>query len=210
MWWAAAPYSRLMETSHSIREFWFGQNPDDTIVAQERSPLWWQKDTAIDTQIRHRFESYVLKAANRELDGWLKIPVDRLALIILTDQFSRNIYRNTPQSFEFDALARSWCKEGLENGSHYLLRPIERLFFYLPLEHSESITDQELSVDLVRSLAQSVEQNYRSTFENFIDFAIRHRDIIARFGRFPHRNHILGRESSPAELEFLQQPGSSF
>jgi uncharacterized protein (DUF924 family) len=199
-----------METSESIREFWFGQNPDDALVAQDRSKLWWNKDPAIDTEIRDRFEMYVSKAANGELDDWLNTPVDRLSLVILTDQFPRNIYRNTPQAFAFDSLARDWAKAGIADGSHQLLRPIERIFFYLPLEHSESIADQELSVNLVRELAQSVDRNYRSTFESFIDFAIRHRDIIAKFGRFPHRNQILGRESSTAELEFLEQPGSSF
>jgi uncharacterized protein (DUF924 family) len=200
----------MMETANTIREFWFGLNPDDQIVAQTQSKLWWNKNPDVDAQIRNRFEPDVVKAANRELDDWLETPQDRLALIILTDQFPRNIYRNTSQAFAFDSLARSWCKAGIQNGSHELLRPIERIFCYLPLEHSESIEDQELSVALVRSLANSVEPNYRSTFESFIGFAIRHRDIIARFGRFPHRNQILGRESSPAELAFLQEPGSSF
>jgi uncharacterized protein (DUF924 family) len=200
----------MMETANTIREFWFGLNPDDLIVAQTQSKLWWNKNPDVDAQIRNRFEPDVVKAANRELDDWLETPQNRLALIILTDQFPRNIYRNTSQAFAFDSLARSWCKAGIQTGSHELLRPIERIFFYLPLEHSESIEDQELSVSLVRSLANSVEPNYRSTFESFIGFAIRHRDIIARFGRFPHRNQILGRESSPAELAFLQEPGSSF
>lgn len=199
-----------METANTICEFWFGLNPDDTIVAQERSPLWWQKDPVVDAEIRNRFENYVLEAANHQLDDWLKTPTGRLGLILLTDQFPRNIYRNTLQAFEFDSLARSWCKEGIHNGSHELLRPIERVFFYLPLEHSESLADQELSVSLLQTLAHNVEPNYQPTFEGFIDFAIRHRDIIARFGRFPHRNSILGRESSSAEVTFLKEPGSSF
>jgi uncharacterized protein (DUF924 family) len=199
-----------METANSIREFWFGLNPDDTIVAQERSKLWWNKDSEIDTEIRNRFEIYVEKAANYELDDWLETPSDRLALILLIDQFSRNIYRNTPQSFQFDSLARSWCKAGIEDGSHKILRPIERVFFYLPLEHSESLADQEISVNLLQTLANSVDLNYQPTFKSFVNFAIRHRDIIARFGRFPHRNQILGRESSLAEIAFLKEPGSSF
>jgi uncharacterized protein (DUF924 family) len=200
----------FMETANTIREFWFGLNPDDTIVAQERSRLWWNKNPDVDAEIRNRFEIHVAKAANRQLDDWLETPHGRLALILLVDQFPRNIYRNTPQAFAFDSLARLWCKEGIENAAHQLLRPIERVFFYLPLEHSESLADQELSVMQIQALANSVEPNYQPTFESFISFATRHRDIIGRFGRFPHRNQILGRESSPAEIAFLQEPQSSF
>ena len=199
-----------METANTIRAFWFGSNPDDPNLAQTRAQLWWHHDPQVDAQIKLRFESEVNKAANRQLDDWSKTPTGRLALILLTDQFTRNIYRHTPQAFATDSLARSWCNEGIHNGSHEQLRPIERVFFYLPLEHSESLVDQNRSVALFQSLAASVESKYRSTFEDFEQFAIRHRNIIDRFGRFPHRNSILGRESTPEEIEFLKQPDSSF
>lgn len=200
-----------METPDTIREFWFGSNTVDAVVAQERAKLWWAKHPQTDDEIRQRFETYVAQAASGELDAWLATPTGRLALILLTDQFPRNMYRDTPQAFAFDPLALAWCKEGLRQGSDRFLRPIERVFFYIPLEHSESLEDQERSVRLFRELA-AVENsaNAESAFNSFLDFAVRHRDIVARFQRFPHRNQILGRVSTPEELEFLKEKGSSF
>ena len=131
-------------------------------------------------------------------------------MIILADQFSRNMYRDTPRAFENDALALSWCKGGLESGVDRELRPIERVFLYMPLEHSESVEDQHRSVTMFTELAQSVPAQQRKLFDGYIDYAVRHRDIVQRFGRFPHRNAILGRESTEEEVAFLQQPGSSF
>lgn len=199
-----------METQDTILEFWFGLNADDKTTAEEQSKLWWMKHPETDKRIRERFEPYVTKAANRELDAWAVTPRGCLALILLTDQFPRNIYRDTVQAFSFDALARSWSKEGLRQGFQKSLRPIERVFFYLPLEHSESLEDQEQSVALYRELVADVGPAYRSTFDGFLDFAVRHRDIVKRFGRFPHRNRILSRESSAEELAFLKEKGSSF
>jgi len=120
------------------------------------------------------------------------------------------MYRDTPRAFASDEQARTLCKEGIENASHASLRPIERVFFYLPLEHSEQLEDQELAVTLMQALAESAPPDQKPTFDYFSNFAIRHRDIVARFGRFPHRNAILGRVSSQEELTFLTQPESSF
>jgi len=120
------------------------------------------------------------------------------------------MYRNTPAAFAHDALARKWCKEGLRIGAQDALRPIERVFFYLPLEHAESVEDQELSVALYRELVSAAGPEGAEVFGGFLDYAVRHRDVIVRFGRFPHRNRILGRASTAEEIEFLKQPGSSF
>lgn len=199
-----------METQDTILEFWFGSNTDDKAVAAEQSKLWWMKHPETDKRIRQRFEAYVTKAANRELDIWSATPRGRLALILLTDQFPRNIYRDTPQAFSFDALARSWSKEGIRQGLDKSLRPIERVFFYLPLEHSESLEDQEQSIALYQALVAGAGLEEKSTFDGFLDFAVRHRNIVKRFGRFPHRNRILGRESTAEEIAFLQEKGSSF
>jgi uncharacterized protein (DUF924 family) len=133
-----------------------------------------------------------------------------LALIILTDQFPRNIYRDTARAFSCDSKALTWCLEGVHGRSDRELRPIERVFFYLPLEHAESREHQAKSVECFSELAASVPMEQRSTFEEYLDFAMRHRDIIDRFGRFPHRNNILRRESTPEELAFLTQSGSFF
>ena len=199
-----------MENPDSIRSFWFGSNPDDISVAQQNSKLWWSKSEDNDRQIRERFENQVALAAAHALDDWPNSDTGLLSLLLLTDQFPRNIYRNSPKAFEFDALAQNWCREGLDRGVDRRLRPIERVFFYLPLEHAESAPLQALSVQLFTRLYQEVPPEYMDTFRGYLMFALRHRRIIDRFGRFPHRNEILGRESTPEEIVFLQEPGSSF
>jgi uncharacterized protein (DUF924 family) len=133
-----------------------------------------------------------------------------LALILLLDQLPRAIHRATPEAFAQDSKALKVAEQGLESGADRLLRPIERLFVYLPFEHSEDMADQDRSVQLFRDLAASVPENHRETFAGFVDYAVKHREVITRFGRFPHRNLILGRESTPEEKAFLEQPGSSF
>jgi uncharacterized protein (DUF924 family) len=199
-----------METAETIHEFWFGSSADDLATIKAYSHLWWSKKDAVDHEIRQRFEPMIHKAANRELESWADAPQSLMALILLTDQFPRNAYRNTPRAFAFDSLARAWSRAGLELGFHLRLRPIERVFMYLPLEHSESLEDQERSVALYRELAGSVNPALRADFDGFLSFAIRHWDIIQRFGRFPHRNQILGRDSTQEEIAFLREKGSSF
>lgn len=199
-----------MEDPSTIREFWFGTSSDDVIVSREQSRLWWHKHPDTDTSIRERFEPWLEKAVRHELDAWASTPAGRLALILLTDQFSRNMYRDTPRAFASDPLALAWCKEGLRHNVDARLRPIERVFFYLPLEHAESLLDQEQAVARFQTLIGEVDPQRRPAFVGFLEYAVRHREVIARFGRFPHRNRILGRESTAEELAFLAQPGSSF
>lgn len=197
--------AKAMETPASIHAFWFGTQADDALVAQERSRLWWGKDARTDREIERRFAAIAAKAARGELDDWAATPQGRLALILLTDQFPRNMYRGTPQSFASDPQALAWCKEGIAAGMDAALRPVERIFFYLPLEHAESLADQDRAVALFAELAAGA-----AAFDGFLDYARRHREVIARFGRFPHRNRILGRTSTAGELAFLRQKGSSF
>jgi uncharacterized protein (DUF924 family) len=194
----------------TILEYWFGTNPDDAVVAKERSGLWWSKDRSTDDEIRRRFEIYVILADSEQLKDWLATPRGRLALIILTDQFPRNIYRDTAQAFSYDIKALTWCIEGLEKKIDRELRPIERVFFYLPLEHAEYIEHQDLSVKCFGELVSTAPTEQRPIFEEYLNYAVRHRQIIDRFGRFPHRNEILKRESTAVELAFLAEPGSSF
>jgi len=199
-----------METPETIHDFWFGTHPDDAVVIAQRSPLWWSKEPATDALMRERFEPVVAQAASGALNSWLATPIGRLSLILLVDQFPRSMYRDTPQAFAFDTLARQWCKEGIAQRVHDRLRPIERVFFYLPLEHSEALADQDEVVSRYRQLVADADPRLRTSFEGFLDFAVRHRDIIARFGRFPHRNRVLGRESTEDEMAFLGHPGSTF
>ena len=199
-----------METADAIHEFWFGTDADDVKTAEQKKKLWWAKDTAVDDSITQRFEKATLAVADNALDSWKSTPRGLLALILLTDQFPRNMYRGTSASFVYDHIALQLCKQALEQGVDQLLRPIERVFIYLPLEHSESIADQERAVQLFKQIANDVPVEQKSTFDGFHQFAIRHRDIIARFGRFPHRNEILRRDLTEEEIAFLKTAGSSF
>ena len=199
-----------MESPETLCEFWFGTGQDDLDVIQQRSKLWWSKNPDVDAEIKARFSSYLAKAAIGELERWKQTPLGTLALILLTDQFSRNMYRDTAAAFAYDAIARTLCKQGIKDGIDQSLRPIQRVFFYMPLEHSESLADQEHCLQLFQRLAAESEPRSKDAFERYIDFAVRHQDIIDRFGRFPHRNALLNRVSTPAEIEFLKTPGSSF
>lgn len=199
----------LMETPQSLHEYWFGGVADDE-AGQRQSRLWWGKDGAVDAELTERFGSLVTAARSGRLEAWNSNAQGRLALILLTDQLPRNIFRGTPEAFASDPLARQLCLAGLERGDDKALKPIERVFFYLPLEHSESMPDQDHAVRLFTALFQAVPQPVMEQYRGFLTFALRHRHVIERFGRFPHRNAILGRQSSPEEEAFLTEPGSSF
>ena len=199
-----------MDTPDTLHAFWFGTSAQDAEVIASQSALWWQKQPAVDAHIRHRFAPLVERAATGELDNWLDELRGRLALILLTDQFPRNIWREQAAAFAFDVLALRWAKEALALGLDTRARPIERVFLYLPLEHSENLADQQHAVRLFDALAASVSSELRPAFDGFLDYARRHLEIIERFGRFPHRNAALGRETTAAEADFLRQPGSRF
>jgi uncharacterized protein (DUF924 family) len=194
----------------SILDYWFGANADDGAVAKEKSALWWKSDPAVDEELRSNFADAVESAGRNELEDWTSTPQGLLALILLCDQLPRNIHRNTPRAFAFDPIARTHCRDGIARGFDIRLRPIERVFHYLPLEHSESVADQDDSVRLFSDLANNAGAQTRELFGGYLRFAERHREIIERFGRFPHRNRILGRDSTAEEIAFLQTPGSSF
>lgn len=197
-------------TADDVLDYWFGTQVGDAATAAAQKKLWWSKDAAVDAEIRGRFGALVAAAAGGAHRNWADTPRGRLALILLFDQFPRNMYRDTPQAFAHDAQALQLALDGLAAGADSQLRPIERVFFYLPLEHAESAEMQERSVALFAALAAGVPAAERETFTGYADYAVRHRDIIRRFGRFPHRNRILGRASTPEETGFLKQPGSSF
>ena len=196
--------------SCDILDFWFGNEQDDAKVASLQDDLRWKKSEATDASIRRQFGAVVEQAGQGGLDHWATDAEGLLALILLLDQWPRNIYRGQPQAFALDDRARFWCRRMLQDRLDKSLRPIQRLFAYLPLEHSENLQDQDQCVRLMQALADSVPGHQRETFDDFVDYAERHRDVIERFGRFPHRNAILGRPSTDEEVEFLKQPGSSF
>lgn len=200
----------MSETAASVLAFWFGEQPELAATSPICARLWWSKQPAVDAQMRERFGVLVEQAGGGWLDGWAATPEGRLALILLTDQFSRNIHRGLPESFAFDPQARQWTLQGLETGAFDGLLPIQRMFAHMPLEHSESLDHQDRCVALMQGLRDNASPEERQTFEGFADYAEKHRAIIRRFGRFPHRNAILDRASTPEERAFLQTPGSSF
>ncbi|MCP5343993.1 MAG: DUF924 domain-containing protein [Pseudomonadales bacterium] len=200
----------MTENAEDILRFWFGEQSDDASIAARQAPLWWQKKPQTDALIRKRFETAVKTAAAGALSAWSQTPDGRLALIILLDQFPRNMYRDSPRAFLCDPQARDLCLQGLERGDDLRLRPIERVFFYLPLEHAEDRALQARSVELFEALAASTHKAGMVDLSSYAEFARRHQRIIDRFGRFPHRNAILGRVSSAEEEAFLKTPGSSF
>ena len=193
-----------------ILGFWFGQEPDEKAVIDDMAGIWWGKKADIDREIRQRFGDLHQLLGTGVLDSWRERSRSRLALIILADQFSRNIFRDSAAAFEQDELALKLALVGIEKGMDRELRSVERVFFYMPLEHSESLAIQQRSVELFRRLAETADPGEKKAFDNFLDFAVRHQEIIKRFGRFPHRNEAFGRRSTDEEITFLAQPGSSF
>ena len=193
----------MIATPESIYDFWFG-GPNRDEFGQSRKP-WFVKDPNFDEDIGQHFLVTHEAASRGELQHWQNEPKQCLALIVTLDQFPRNMFRDTPRAFATDPMALETAHLAIDRGHDQRVNSVERIFFYLPFEHSEALADQVRCVALVQDLVGSDLNR-----ADFLDYAKRHRDVIARFGRFPHRNKILGRDSTPAEVEFLQQPGSSF
>lgn len=185
-----------------VLDFWFGA-PDSPERGKPRA-MWFKKSDAFDQEVRERFLPVYELAAGGKLAAWHETPHALLALIIVCDQFPRNMFRNDPRAFATDARALTAARHLVECGWDMQLAPIERQFAYLPFEHAEDMSMQQRSLELFERVTAD------PALADIPVWARKHFDIIARFGRFPHRNAILGRASTPAELEFLQQPGSSF
>ncbi len=191
-------------------DFWFGPLEGPASLNRDRYDMWFTNGRAYDAAIRDRFGALWQQAADGALDAWAETPRGRLALILLLDQGSRHIHRGTPRAFEQDLYAQALTLEGIELGHDRALLPLQRSFFYLPLEHAEDINVQHQSLEAFTDLADEAPPELAEDFASFLDYARRHLDVIRRFGRFPDLNAILGRESTPEEREFLQQPGSAF
>lgn len=196
-----------MSQPEQILAFWFGKDPKEPL---KNSRKWWQKDELFDREIQKNFEADLKNAVAGKYDPWKESPESCLALLILLDQFSRNIFRGTPQAFAQDSTALATALKAIERGFDLELPPIQRIFFYLPLMHAEDRMVQKRCVEIFRKLLETAPPQLKDAMKNSYDFAVRHSNIIERFGRFPHRNEILGRTSTPEELEFLKTPGSSF
>ncbi|MDO6497429.1 DUF924 family protein [Photobacterium sanguinicancri] len=193
----------------AILDYWFG-DIEGEVTTTNKGALWFQGGADVDQYITDNFLPLVSKAGTGELAYWAKEPRGALALIILLDQFSRNIYRGLSAAFRNDALALAICKRGLAQNIDQQLSPIERVFFYLPLEHSEVLEDQEECVFRFEQLRQLVSNENRDMFDGFYDYAIKHCDVVKAFGRFPHRNAAHGRLSTTEELAWLHEGGQRF
>jgi uncharacterized protein (DUF924 family) len=180
-----------------VLNFWFEESGPDT---------WFEKSDSFDDEIRERFGEITETARHGRLDDWMETAQGRVALILLIDQFSRNIHRDSPLSWSEDDRGLAITKRMLDEGQDVSLNHVERTFVYMPLMHSEVLADQNLAVTAFTQLADDGAENG----ENTVNYSIYHRDIVARFGRFPHRNKILGRESTVEEVAFLKEPNSSF
>lgn len=194
----------------AILSFWFMEQQLSAPQIDRRMDTWFGEDPAFDQEIVNEFAGDVERASNGELDHWGDEPRGRLALILLLDQFRRNIYRNTAKAFELDGVALKLCVQGAMEKKDKGLTPIQRAFFYMPLQHAESFKVQEKGCELFNKLADAVSPTYRETFSTIAQFAELHRDIVEQFGRFPHRNKLLGRSNTPEEDEYLAGDSPDF
>lgn len=195
---------------NAVREFWFGtSNPLDADI-EERIDFWFAAGPDVDAEIERRFADAVVMALAGKLDTWRETPPDRLSLVIVLDQFPRNIHRDTPQAYAGDQNALALVVDAIERGSDRELSILERAFLYMPLQHAEDGDAQRLSVDMFQNLVTECPDGLRAHMKRFLASARTHRDIVERFGRFPHRNGILGRECTKAEMQFLRKPAAPF
>jgi uncharacterized protein (DUF924 family) len=193
-----------------VLEFWFSDGAMDQPTIDSRMDRWFTANPAFDAQIRQEFGPLVAQASKGALDSWAEQPEGRLALILLLDQFRRNIYRGTPKAFSRDAQAVRLCVEGAAAGAYKNLTPLQQAFYFMPLQHAESLRIQQRSVKIYEGLLANVSETLKATFATFAQFAELHHDIIAAHGRFPHRNRILGRPDTPDEAAYLESAGTTF
>jgi len=198
------------ELARQIREFWFADTLENPARITARTDFWFAPDAARDADIRKRWSGAVEDAMAGRLDPMGNTAAGRVALLLLLDQFPRNIFRGSPRAFEKDGRARYLMRDGMSKLMDLELSPIERCFYYMPLQHSEFLDDQESAVSRYSHLVSEVSLEQRRIFDRFRHFAQMHCDVIARFGRFPHRNSILNRLSTAEEDAYLAGPVPNF
>jgi uncharacterized protein (DUF924 family) len=196
------PWSDLIED-------WFGTSLDHPAAIAERLDWWFRADAERDAILAEKYAGLVEECAEGRRYRWLDQPEGRLALVIALDQLPRNLFRGTPRAFAYDAYTAALCLAAVHTGQDQMLRPIERAFLYMPLQHAEDLQAQQASVQLFERLAHD-NPEWPVFSEEFLPFARIHRTIVERFGRFPHRNRVLGRDSTPEEQHYLDGEGPSF
>lgn len=194
-----------MQPYENILKFWFGQVEDTIVPSEKRARIWFGEDPDIDHDIKEQFNKVLLDTIAGEKEDWKSEPRGQLAMIIVLDQFSRHVYRSTPKAYAQDAISLDICINGIQKEVEHGLSLIERVFYYFPLLHSEDLTYQEQSLHAYQILADLAFSETRVIYDSFYKFANHHYSIIQRFGRFPQRNVVLGRESTAEELIYLQE-----
>jgi uncharacterized protein (DUF924 family) len=193
-----------------LLDWWFGSTESPSETAKAKGKLWFGKKKSQDTDAQHRFGGLVEQALAGGLAEWAESPSGWLALVLLLDQLPRMIYRDTPKAYAGDARALQLVKHGLKLQRDQALSPLQRTFLYLVLEHSEHLADQDEAVNRFTALLPLMPSTDREHFTQSLDYAKKHQAVIQRFGRFPHRNEVLGRVSTEEEVVFLQQRGARF
>ena len=199
--------TRLAE---DVRDFWFGDALRGSAESNERSKRWFTYDPEFDAQILQRFGHLVEQAAAGNLDDWMDAAESALARVIVLDQFPRNLYRHDSRAFAFDGLALAGSAAAVEHGFDLRVHPLQAAFMYLPFEHAEDLAMQQRAVALFTALQSRAPPGSETQFAGFAEYARKHHEVIARFGRFPHRNALLGRPSSREEQQYLEQGGERF
>ena len=196
--------------AREVLEFWFGPMNSDGTADAVHARRWWNKDPEFDREIRKHFGALHEAVARGEKDGWLASPRGRLALVIVLDQFSRNLFRGDPKSFDSDTRALAIALEGIDRREDRRLGPDERTFLYMPLIHSEDPSVQDRSVAVFTALAAELSGDAKKSAANALESAKKHREVVLMFGRFPHRNAVLGRTTTADEMAFIVHEDSSF
>lgn len=194
----------------AVLETWFGNDQETPDAVDERARLWFAPDSSFDELIRDQFASFPDRALAGEFSDWAGAARSCLALVLVLDQFPRNLYRGSSQSFAYDATALEVCRDALARGLDGELSPLEAVFLYLPLEHTEDLHVQTQSVSMFRKLLGRASTQLTDRFESFLVYAQRHHAVIEQFGRFPHRNAVLGRRSTSAEIDYMESGGETF
>lgn len=203
--------SKLLPTPGAVLDYWIGAASEDHLFANRQHKLWFTKAADTDAFIVRHFAALHAALRTGLAHSWANAGArSGLAAIVVLDQFSRNMFRDAPEAFASDPLALELARQSITSGDHLLLTEIERSFLYLPFEHSEALEDQDESVALFGTLASDARDVFRPICASSLDYAIRHRDVIQHFGRFPHRNAILGRENTIEEADYLSKPGAGF
>jgi uncharacterized protein (DUF924 family) len=192
--------SAMKTTPDEVLSYWFGGESLDTPKLDARMNLWFGDNIELDAEVTQRFGDAVKAAVRGQLNDWAKVPEGRLALILLLDQFTRRVFRGRKEAYIGDALALQLCAKGASDAMHNDLTPIQRLFFFMPLQRAESEKIQARAVKVYRAMVGKVSDTLHETFETFAMIAELRHDVITEFGRFPHRNLVLGREATPAEI----------